>query len=149
MKRVNKVILFVLLALTASATLAQGIPEGKWVLDLNATIERMGQRERAELEGMPEQRRAKVRESFEGRGFHFSGDGRAEVTYLARGESKLAKGSWSFDAGENRLTITAEGITRSYDVVWLSERCIRLILRDVPPHALFRSFVLVKEKKKQ
>jgi hypothetical protein len=137
------------LLICASGYSQQNVQEkeiiGHWTVHFGRTVQNMAGQGKAKFDKMSEHARGAMRKSLENRSFEFEEDHVVNIRFLINENPQNLKGKWVYDATDNSLKITADGVTMSYLVEWGNSNIIRLILKDAPHDGLLKQFYLTRK----
>ena len=115
---------------------------GKWQVEISATFNAIDGNEKVRLDGMTEDKRKKIKQSFENRLFIFEANDLVRMIANEKENGNEVDGSWSYNKQGHKLTINGGGRSSIYTVVKVDDNNIKLVYDNPLPQGLFKSLFL-------
>jgi hypothetical protein len=120
--------------------------EGKWLVDVQATFLLENGNVKEQYGQMPDDKKALIRKTFEGRQFNFYTDSLIEIVIMVNAVKKVIKGTWYCCQNSDTLTISIDARVSRYKIVKLSPNRIKLVYNNPIEQGLLRSLILQRNK---
>lgn len=134
-------IVVLILSFSVSYSQDRAFMLGKWQVEISATLNAIDGNEKIKLDGMTEDKKKKIRQSFENRLFIFEANDLVKMIANEKENRNGVDGSWSYNKKGHKLTINGGNRSSVYTVVKIDDNNIRLIY-DNPLQGLFKSLFL-------
>lgn len=121
----------------------QGL-RGTWTVDLARTLKEMSTADKNSYDSLPERVKGNFAATFQNRQFRFNDNAETIISFQAKGNPVQVTGTWSYASVEDKLTITAGGITQSFIVEWQDAFRIKLKYKDISAKAILSSLCLTR-----
>jgi hypothetical protein len=135
-------ILVLILSFSVSYAQDRAFIVGKWQVEISATLNAIDGNEKVRLDGMPEVKKNKIKQSFGNRLFIFETNDLVKMIANEKENSNGLDGTWSYNKKGHKLTITGDNRSSVYTVVKIDNNNIRLIYDNPLPQGLFKSLFL-------
>jgi hypothetical protein len=135
-------IVVALFSFTISYAQDKSFVVGKWQVEISATFNAIDGNEKVRLDGMTEDKRKKIKQSFENRLFIFETNDLVRMIANEKESGNEVTGSWSYNKHGHKLTINGGGRSSLYTVVKVDDNNIKLVYDNPLPQGLFKSLFL-------
>jgi hypothetical protein len=140
MKR--QLVLIFILSCTSFLASGQQTIEGKWILNIDKSIEGMETSEYTKYDTLPSSAKARATESMRGREFQFGQEGQLVVNWNVKGVEMRTVGRWAVDKRANMVTLLVDDV--KYEYLFEQPAQTVLILKSVEPSGYFNTLYFTK-----